>query len=65
MTQPIYIFVAAQGFVKDFDLSGPNLEFTQYVTQAQDFETASQTRHIIRTNGLQPDQCFLMQKAQR
>lgn len=63
MRQPIYLFVAGQGFVKNFDLTGPVLEFTQYVTQAQDFETESQARHIIRANSLQPAQCFLMQES--
>lgn len=64
MTQPIYLFVAGQGFVKNFDLTGPVLGFTQCVTLAQDFETKSQAQHIIRANSLQPAQCFLMQESQ-
>lgn len=60
MTKPIYIFVSNKGFVKDFDLSGPELQFTQYPTLAQDFDTVQQANHVIRMNVLDPVECFLV-----
>jgi hypothetical protein len=60
MNKPIYIYVADKGFVKDFDLSGPDLRFTQYPTLAQDFDTVQQANHIIRHNVLDPVECFLL-----
>jgi hypothetical protein len=60
MNKKIYIFVAWRGFVMSFDQSGPNLAFTQYPKQAQDFDTEQQAKYIIRINKLDPAECFLM-----
>lgn len=61
MIKPIYIYVADKGFVMDFDKSGPELKFTQYIASAQDFDTVQQANHIIRVNGLDPVGCALLQ----
>lgn len=62
MTKPIYIYVAGKSFVMDFEKSGPELKFAQYIAFAQDFETVQQSNHIIRVNGLDPASCILLQQ---
>ena len=61
MNKQIYIFVAGRGFVMSFDLSGTSLAFTQYLNQAQDFDTEQQAKYIIRVN-LDPEDCVLIQE---
>lgn len=62
---PIYIYVADKGFVKDFELGGTELQFTQYPTLAQEFDTTTQANHTIRMNCLTPVDCFLIRPVQQ
>lgn len=60
MNKVIYIYVVNKGFVKDFELSGTELQFTPYPVQAENFDTVKQANHAIRSNTLDPVECFLM-----
>ena len=62
MTKPIYIYVAGQGFVMNFEMSDAELKFAQYMHSAQEFDTVKQANHTIRVNALDPVTCVLVRE---
>lgn len=57
----IYIFVKDNGFLMDFDKSGPTVKFTLNANDAQDFDTVVQAEFIIKANKLVRNDCQFIQ----
>ena len=60
MNKPMYIYVPFNGFIMDFDKSGPVLKFTEILSDSEKFDTTHQANHIINVNSLGPLNCVIL-----
>jgi hypothetical protein len=55
------IFVDDEGFVMNFNISGPMLKYTLRQADAQDFDTRTQAMHVVKVNEIPVDKVSLLQ----